>query len=241
MSRLSFVALIMVITTAIVSPVSAATTTGSTTATGSTGTASVVSTTPVTVPQPKNLPLLLDTVKVENTQTLTLKFNQSVYANSIRVRVIDQGSNENIQIASITGTLDKSGALDKSSVTITTDSSFIAGASYILTITAALSLSDTTIKAGIDSIREFAAPTNLKPPVLNAAPNPTATLATGSTTTTVKPIPTTTTLSGSTGSTSSSGALAAASEFPEAGLPTTMVVILAAMSAMVLLFIRKRA
>jgi len=228
----------MIITTAIVSPVSAAT--GSTTATGSTGTSAVIGTSPVTVPQPKNLPLLLDTVKVENTQSLTLKFNQSVYANSIRVRIIDQGSNENIQIASITGTLDKSGALDKSSVTITTDSSFIAGASYILTITAALSLSDTTIKAGIDSIREFAAPTNLKSPVLNAAPNPTATLATGSTTTTVKPTPVTT-LSGSTGSTSSSGALAAASEFPEAGLPTTMVVILAAMSAMVLLFIRKRA
>lgn len=210
--------------------------TGTVTSTGSTGTAAVIGTNPVTIPQPKNLPLLLDTVKVENTQTLTLKFNQSVYANSIRVRVIDQGSNENIQIASITGTLDKSGSLDKSMITITTDSAFMAGSSYILTITAALSLSDTTIKAGIDSIREFAAPTNLKPPVLNAAPNPTATLATGSTI--VKPV---VTQSGSTGSTTASGTLAAASEFPEAGLPTTMVVILAAMSALVLLFVRKRA
>jgi len=227
----------MILTTTFVSTVSAATSSTGTAATPvATGTATVVGTTPVTIPQPKNLPLLLDTVKVENTQTLTLKFNQSVYANSIRVRVIDQGSNENIQIASITGTLDKSGSLDKSMITITTDSSFMAGASYILTITAALSLSDTTIKAGIDSIREFAAPSTLKPPVvLSAAPNPTATLATGSTV--VRPPVQT----GSTLPTTASGTLAATSEFPEAGMPTTMVIILAAISALALLFVRKRA
>lgn len=229
MSRLSIIASMLVVATTFVSTMSAATSTGNT----ATGEATPINTSPIVVPQPKNLPLLLDSIKVENTQTFTLKFNQSVYANSIRVRVIDQGTNENMQIASITGTLNKSGALDPSMVTVTIESAFIPKASYILTITAALSLSDTTIKAGIDSIREFAAPSSIKAPGLNAAPNPTAVIATGTVVVTPAVV--------GTGKITTGSGVAGSSELPETGVPTIIMIILAAVSAMGLLFFRKRA
>lgn len=176
-----------------------------------------------------NVPLLLDTIRITNAKSITLVFNQAVRADTVRVRIIDQETNESVKILSITEST-TSGAL----AIINTASALTAGASYVLTITSAFSLTDMTIKAGIDSIREFTVPVSLPGASLNAPSNPSAILV---------------------GSTSGSKTLilsgAATPPVPQAtvqnealpatGMPIMIVIVLAAMSALGILMIRKRA
>ena len=193
-------------------------------------TATGVTTTPTPVVTPQtteDTPLLLSTVSVTDAMTVGLEFNQAIQIDSLRVRIIDQATNESVRIASITGSTTANIATVKTSTALT------AGASYVLTITSALSTTEMTIKAGIDSIREFSVPVTLKGASLNAPSNPSAVIAGSGAT---KP---TMTQSGS-----ASGSMTKPQDteaLPATGTPTTILIILAAISASALLFVRKRA
>ena len=185
-------------------------------------------TTTTTTPTIGNVPLLLDTIRITNAKSITLVFNQAVRADTVRVRIIDQETNESVKILSITEST-TSGAL----AIINTASALTAGASYVLTITSAFSLTDMTIKAGIDSIREFTVPVSLPGASLNAPSNPSAILV-GSTSGSKTLI-----LSGA--ATPVPQATVQNEALPATGMPIMIVIILAAMSALGLLMIRKRA
>ncbi len=193
--------------------------------TGSTATGTTPATPAVTT-QATEMPLLLSTVSVTDAMTVGLEFNQAIQIDSLRVRIIDQATNESVRIASITGSSTPNIAKIQTSTALT------AGASYVLTITSALSTTDMTIKAGIDSIREFSVPVTLKGASLNAPSNPTAVItASGATKVPMKQ------------SGSASGTIVKSSDetLPATGTPTTILIILAALSAFALLFVRKRA
>ncbi len=178
---------------------------------------------------PVNTPLLLDTVRITSAKSITLVFNQAVRVDTVRVRIVDQETNESVKISSITEST-TSGSL----AVINTASVLTAGASYVLTITSAFSLTDMTIKAGIDSIREFTVPVSLPGTSLNAPSNPSAVLA-GSTPASG---PKTLILSGSATPTK---AIIQNESLPATGMPTVIIIILAAISALGLLMIRKKA
>lgn len=166
MSHIGLIATLIIVSTSFISTLSAAET-GSTTGTG----------TPTASTQKNETPLLLSTITVNDGMKITLIFNQAIRVESLRVRIIDQATNESAKIASITGSLDPMAAIIKTAGPLT------AGASYVLTITSALSTTDMTINAGIDSIREFAVPVSLAGASLNAPSNPNAVIvATGKTT-----------------------------------------------------------
>jgi LPXTG-motif cell wall-anchored protein len=201
-----------------VSTVSAATT--GTTTTGTT------TATPAVTTQTAEIPLLLSTVSVTDAMTVGLEFNQAIQIDSLRVRIIDQATNESVRIDSITGSTTPHLAMVKTSTALT------AGASYVLTITSALSTTELTIKAGIDSIREFSVPVTLKGAALNAPSNPNAVIAASGSMTKL------------TATQSASGSMMKPSDteaLPATGTPTTLLIILAAISAFALLFVRKRA
>ena len=127
--------------------------------------------------------LLLDGVMTPDIQSIALTFNQNIRIESVRIRVIDQATNESVKIASITGSSNKSVA------TILTAAPLTPGASYVLTITSALSDTNQTIKAGVDSIREFTVPLNIPGITLNAPANPSAVIAaTNTSAVTPKPV-----------------------------------------------------
>ncbi len=223
MSRLSLIASLAIFMTVFGSALftEAATTTTTTTTTPTTSTAAVTPT-----------PLLLDTVIATDARTITLTFNQSIRVDSIRVRIIDQATNESIKVSSITGSTTESIA------TIMTAMALAPGASYVITITSALSSTDMTIKAGVDSIREFTAPTTLTGITLNAPPNPSAVIvATGVTTVVPKPALIKPTVATRTVGNipQDTGAL------PQTGAPTVILILLAGLSAFGLLLFRKRA
>ncbi len=200
----------------------------STVSAAETSTTTGTATSPVVMAQGVDTPLLLSTVSVTDAMTVGLEFNQAIQIDSLRVRIIDQATNESVRIASITGSTTPRLAVIKTSTALT------AGASYVLTITSALSTTEMTIKAGIDSIREFSVPVTLKGASLNAPSNPNAVIAASGSMT--KP---TLTQSGS-----ASGSMAKPSDteaLPATGTPTTLLIILAAISAFALLFVRKRA
>jgi hypothetical protein len=178
---------------------------------------------------PVNTPLLLDTVRITSAKSITLVFNQAVRVDTVRVRIVDQETNESVKISSITEST-TSGSL----AVINTASALTAGASYVLTITSAFSLTDMTIKAGIDSIREFTVPVSLPGTSLNAPSNPSAVLA-GSTPASG---PKTLILSGSATPTKT---IIQNESLPATGMPTVIIIILAAISALGLLMIRKKA
>ena len=159
----------------------------STVSAADTGTTTSGTQAPVAPTAQAETPLLLDTVTATDATTVTLVFNQAIRIDSLRVRIIDQATNEAVRVASITGATSPMTAVVRTAAPVT------AGASYILTITSALSTTDLTIKAGIDSIREFAVPVTLKGASLNAPSNPTAVIATASGT-----VPKTMTQSGKT-------------------------------------------
>lgn len=219
MSRFSLVALIAILIS-IMSPAVFAET-----GTGTLPISPAVSMTPT--------PLLLDTVSASDTNTIVLTFNQPIRYDSIRVRIIDQATNESIKVASITGS-----TTSTSIASITTAGTLMAGASYVVTITSALSTTDMTIKAGVDSIREFTTSPTLSGSSLPAPPNPSAVIAaTGATTTgtvTVTPKPVVAT-----------GAAVAVPQdtdaLPATGAPTVILILLAGLSAFGLLMLRKRA
>lgn len=62
----------------------------------------------------KTTPLLLDTVSVSEAKSIDLIFNQAIRVDSIRVRIIDQATNESIKIASIS--VPSTGASDSAAV-----------------------------------------------------------------------------------------------------------------------------
>lgn len=216
MTRSPLIALVA-LSLALVSTVSAAETT-------TTGTATPA---PVVTTQATESPLLLSTVSVTDAMTVGLEFNQAIQIDSLRVRIIDQATNESVRIASITGSTTPSMAMVQTSTALT------AGASYVLTITSALSTTEMTIKAGIDSIREFSVPVTLKGASLNAPSNPSAVISGSGA---AKP---TMTQSGSASGTTTKPEDTEA--LPATGTPTTLLIILAALSASALLFVRKRA
>ncbi len=144
MKRISLIATMMILQVVVISTVSA-----------ETGTTAVANT-PTATTQSSELPLLLSTVTVSDATHVSLVFNQTIRIDSLRVRIIDQSTNESVKVLSITGSLDPMRAVLETSTALT------AGASYVLTITSALSTTDMTIKAGIDSIREFAVPITVK-------------------------------------------------------------------------------
>ncbi len=218
MSHLALIATIMIVSTSLITTVSAAET-GSTTGTG----------TSIAVTQKNETPLLLSTITVNDGMKITLLFNQAIQVDSLRVRIIDQATNESIKIATITGSLDPMAAIIKTSTPLT------AGASYVLTITSALSSTDMTINAGIDSIREFAVPVNISGVSLNAPSNPNAVIVPTGKTTTPKATMT------STGSATGATILQNTEALPATGTPTVILIILAAISALTLLLVRKRA
>ncbi|MBC7503397.1 LPXTG cell wall anchor domain-containing protein [Candidatus Gracilibacteria bacterium] len=222
MIRISLIAMMMILQAAVLSTVSAET--GTTTGTN----------TPTATTQSSEKPLLLSTVTVSDASHVSLLFNQAIRIDSLRVRIIDQSTNESVKVLSITG------ALDPMTAVLETSTSLTAGASYVLTITSALSTTDMTIKAGIDSIREFAVPVTVKGAVLNAPTNPNAVIvATG---TSISPKPTMT-QSGTVKSTAT-GAMVISQDtksLPATGTPTTVLILLAAVSALALLLMRKRA
>ncbi len=217
MKRISLIATMMILQVVVISTVSAET--GTTTGTN----------TPTATTQSSETPLLLTTVTASDATSVTLVFNQAIQIDSLRVRIIDQATNESVKVASITGSLDPMTAV------INTASALTAGASYVLTITSALSTTEMTISAGIDSIREFAVPVGLKGTSLNAPSNPSAVIvASGSTT--VTPAPPT-----QSGSATGTIVLPQDTEaLPATGTPTTILIILAAISALTLLLVRKR-
>ena len=220
MTRSPLIALVA-LSLALVSTVSAAET-GSTT----TGTTLVAPMTATTT-QVDDTPLLLSTVSVTNAMTVGLEFNQAIQIDSLRVRIIDQATNESVRIASITGSTAATMAMVKTSTALT------AGASYVLTITSALSTTEMTIKAGIDSIREFSVPVTLKGASLNAPSNPSAVISGSGA---AKP--------NMTQSGSASGSITKPEDteaLPATGTPTTLLIVLAALAASALLFVRKRA
>ena len=175
MARSPLIAL-LVLSIALVSTVSAADT-------GTTTTGATTPAVPTPTTQATETPLLLTTVTASDAKSVTLVFNQAIQIESLRVRIIDQATNESVKIASITGSLDPMTAV------INTAGALTAGASYVLTITSALSTTEMTINAGIDSIREFAVPVTLPGASLNAPANPTAVIvATGTTTVTPAPV-----------------------------------------------------
>lgn len=132
-------------------------------------------------------PLLLDTVSASDIKTISLTFNQPIRYDSVRVRIVDQATNESIKIASITGSTTAA-----TIAVITTAGTLTAGASYVVTITSALSTTDMTIKAGVDSIREFTTSATLSGSSLSAPPNPSAVIvATGATVVAPQPVTTT--------------------------------------------------
>ncbi len=88
MSRLSLAAILAILMTMFTSAAFAETGTGT------------VSNPPVVT---TSAPLLLDTVIATDAKSITLTFNQSIRVDSIRVRIIDQASNESIKVSSITG------------------------------------------------------------------------------------------------------------------------------------------
>ena len=149
MTRSPLIALVA-LSLVFVSTVSAADT-GTTT----TGTQAPANTT-VATQTPADTALLLSMVSVTDAMTVGLEFNQDIQIDSLRVRIIDQATNESVRIASITGSTAPAMAVVKTATALT------AGASYVLTITSALSTTEMTIKAGIDSIREFSVPVTLK-------------------------------------------------------------------------------
>ena len=217
MSRFALIAIILVIVAGFVPGVSAET--GSTNTEASTTESKTA--------------LLLEAVSVSDATSIDLMFNQTIRIDSIRVRIIDQATNESIKVASITGP--SKDLTDSSSAVIHTATSLTAGASYVLTITSALSVSNMTIKAGVDSIREFTVPVNLAGTSLNAPPNPSAVIAaTGSST---DPKPTVTP--------AATGSVVAvpqnAEALPEAGASSLVLILLAATSAFGLLLFRKKA
>lgn len=178
--------------------------------------------------RPVITPLLLDTVRITSAKSITLVFNQAVRADTVRVRIIDQETNESVKILSITEST-TSGAL----AIINTTTALTAGASYVMTITSAFSLTDMTIKAGIDSIREFTVPVSLPGASLNAPSNPSAILA-GDT-------PGSKTLILSGAATTVPQVTVQNEALPATGIPTMIIIVLAAISALGLLMIRKRA
>lgn len=216
MTRFPIIALVA-LSLVCISTVSAANT-GSTTSTAATTPALSITTTGAT-----ETPLLLDTVTVSDAMSISLMFNQAIQIDSLRVRIIDQATNESIRLASITGSTTPSMAIVKTATALT------AGASYVLTITSALSTTEMTIKAGIDSIREFSVPATLKGAALNAPSNPSAVIAASGS---MKPA---TAQSGSAVNPQDTEAL------PATGTPTTILIILAAIASLALLLVRKRA
>jgi hypothetical protein len=174
------------------------------------------------------LPLFLDTVEVNTTQALSLGFNQSIRIESIRIRIIDQSTNESIKVSSITGS-----TMSPNIAVISTSTALVPGGAYVLTITSALSISDQTIKAGVDSIREFTAPMSIAPPVLNAPPNPTAVVAATGVTATPKVV-----VPANTGATVSP---TEAKALPATGAPTILMFLLAGLLAYGITLLRKKA
>ena len=176
-------------------------------------------------------PLLLDTVGASDINTIVLTLNQPIRYDSVRVRIVDQATNESIKIATITGS-----TVTTSSATIVTASNLSAGASYIVTITSALSLTDMTIKAGVDSIREFTTSATLSGSSLSAPPNPSAVIvATGSTTVVVPVAPPVVATGVVTPIPQDTDAL------PQTGAPTIILILLAGIASFGLLMFRKRA
>ncbi len=217
MTRSPLIALVA-LSVALISTVSAA----------DSGTTTTGTQTPVAAPTTQTeTPLLLDTVIATDATTVTLVFNQAIRIDSLRVRIIDQATNEAVRVASITGATSPMTAVVRTATPVT------AGASYILTITSALSTTDLTIKAGIDSIREFAVPVTLKGASLNAPSNPTAVIASASGTT-----PKVMTQSGKT---QSGTVVPDEATLPATGTSTTIMIILAGIVALWLLVVRKRA
>lgn len=186
--------------------------------------------------------LLLDGVMTPDIQSVALTFNQSIRIESIRVRVIDQATNESVKISSITGSSNKSVA------TIITASPLTPGASYVLTITSALSDTNQTIKAWVDSIREFTVPLNIPGIVLNAPANPSAVIA-ATNTATVAPKPTTPTPTTPTPVVPVTPPVVTETPvvpqdvpaLPVTGAPTVIMILMAGLIAYSLLRLRKKA
>lgn len=160
-------------------------------------------------------PLLLDTVVATDAKAVSLTFNQAIRVDSIRVRIIDQANNESIKISSITGSVSNTAM-----AIITTAGTLSSGASYVITITSALSTTDMTIKAGVDSIREFIAPIFPAPVTLNAPPNPSAVIVATGAITSPKPVVIT-------------GAVIPQDPgtLPETGAPTVILILLAGLAS----------
>lgn len=200
-----------------------------------------------TTPKATVVPLLLDTVKVDDASTISLKFNQGIVVDSVRVRIINQATNESVKVASITGSLDS-----LSTAVIKSESPLVLGDSYVLTIIAVTSTTDVNIRSGVDSIREFTVPREFKTIDLSAPPNPTAVVVadTGSTTTgsmqtgvvvetataSVTPSVVAPAMTGSTDVKKN----VTPDALPQTGIETTLLIIIAAAAASVLLLRRKR-
>lgn len=177
-------------------------------------------------------PLLLDTIGASDIKTISLTFNQPIRYDSVRVRIVDQATNESIKIATITGS-----TMAATIATITTAGTLTAGASYVVTITSALSMTDMTIKAGVDSIREFTTSATLSGSSLSAPPNPSAVIVATGVTPVVAPVTPPVVVA--------TGVVAPVPQdtdaLPETGAPTVILILLAGIASFGLLMFRKRA
>ena len=184
--------------------------------------------------------LLLTDVFVSDVNTIGLKFSQPMRLESIRVRIIDQSTNENVKVASITGSTDGIHiALVKTSFPL------IPGGSYVVTITSALSQTDMTIKAGIDSIREFTVPVDIAGVTLDAPANPTAVMvnsgATPTSTTSVPVLAPSSAVNTGSNATGTTVVPKDVQALPVTGAPTIIMILLAGLMAYTLLVVRKKA
>lgn len=66
--------------------------------------------------------LLLSDVAVQDLNTFTLKFNQPINSDSVRIRVVNQGNNETVRVVAIDPV-----ATDASSVTVKTTTPLVTG------------------------------------------------------------------------------------------------------------------
>lgn len=189
--------------------------------------------TPISAPIER--PLLVDSITPVDDMHVNIVFNQDILKESVRVRIAKQSDESNIRIDSFTG------GTDPRTVQISLVETLSGNTAYKMTVISAISQEGVIIKDGADALKEFTTPADLKKyaPVLNAPSNPNAVLVnTGSSTTTATATTITPVISPTSNGKSPAGT---AEELPPTGTSSTLIVIAAALLALVMVFLRRRA
>jgi len=190
--------------------------------------------------------LTIVSVEATDANKIDITFNQPIDINSVRVTLVDQATRQNVRVTDYA----KSHLGDRS-VQVNLLNDLSANTAYILTVNTAMSLTNDTISAGVDAIREFTTGTfSSGEPEFNAPSNPNVAVATGTTSTNTPASSTGTNttmspLSGATASgntdTTQSGSTTLAQELPATGFDAVFLLLGVLLVVGLVFMTRKRA